>query len=316
MEANARNNILKATGLAILAAALYAISSPFSKILLNDVSPTMMASLLYLGAGIGLMVVTMVRNASGHASTETPLDRSDLPYTVAMIVLDILAPILLMSGLALTSAATTSLLNNFEIVATTVIALVVFREHVSRLLWAAIAVVTLSSIILSVEDIGGFVLSPGALLVLGACICWGLENNCTRRLSSKDPIQITTVKGLFSGLGAMIVALYLGSSFPSPELVALTLLLGFLSYGLSISSYIRAQRDLGASRVSAYYSLAPFIGVAISFVVLDEALTWSFALGLVLMVMGTILVTMDALKAEESGDVGPVENGMAGMTRQ
>ena len=316
MEANARNNILKATGLAILAAALYAISSPFSKILLNDVSPTMMASLLYLGAGIGLMVVTMVRNASGHASTETPLDRSDLPYTVAMIVLDILAPILLMSGLALTSAATTSLLNNFEIVATTVIALVVFREHVSRLLWAAIAVVTLSSIILSVEDISGFVLSPGALLVLGACICWGLENNCTRRLSSKDPIQITTVKGLFSGLGAMIVALYLGSSFPSPELVALTLLLGFLSYGLSISSYIRAQRDLGASRVSAYYSLAPFIGVAISFVVLDEALTWSFALGLVLMVMGTILVTMDALKAEESGDVGPVENGMAGMTRQ
>ena len=300
MEQDTRMKVLKATGLAIAAAALYAISTPFSKILLEGVSPTMMASLLYLGAGIGLLLVSCSRRIMGRESGETPLDRSDLPYTVAMIVLDIAAPILLMTGLTMTSSATTSLLNNFEIVATTVIALVIFRENVSKTLWTAILLVTVSSILLSVDDISGFVLSPGALLVLGACFCWGLENNCTRRLSEKDPIQITTVKGIFSGLGSLAVALYLGNPIPGIALVCITLVLGFLSYGLSISSYIRAQRDLGASRVSAYYSLAPFIGVAIAFVLFRESLGWSFWVALVLMIAGTALVTIDALKTGES----------------
>ena len=138
MEQDTRMKVLKATGLAIAAAALYAISTPFSKILLEGVSPTMMASLLYLGAGIGLLLVSCSRRIVGRESGEAPLDRSDLPYTVAMVVLDIAAPILLMTGLTMTSSATTSLLNNFEIVATTVIALVIFRENVSKTLWTAI----------------------------------------------------------------------------------------------------------------------------------------------------------------------------------
>ena len=300
MEQDTRMKVLKATGLAIAAAALYAISTPFSKILLEGVSPTMMASLLYLGAGIGLLLVSCSRRIMGRESGETPLDRSDLPYTVAMVVLDIAAPILLMTGLTMTSSATTSLLNNFEIVATTVIALVIFRENVSKTLWTAILLVTVSSILLSVDNLSGFVLSPGALLVLGACFCWGLENNCTRRLSKKDPIQITTVKGIFSGLGSLAVALYLGNPIPGIALICITLILGFLTYGLSISSYIRAQRDLGASRVSAYYSLAPFIGVAIAFVLFRESLGWSFWVALVLMIAGTALVTIDALKTGES----------------
>lgn len=300
MEENTRRKIIKATGLAIAAAVLYAMSSPFSKILLDDISPTMMASLLYLGAGMGLLITAFIRKMTGKRSNEIPLDRSDLPFTIAMIVLDIIAPILLMTGLMVTSAATTSLLNNFEIVATTVIALAIFKEHVSPLLWTAIVFVTLSSIILTVDDLSGFVLSPGALLVLGACVCWGLENNCTRKLSQKDPIQITTVKGLFSGFGALIVALLIGSEFPSLVVLIITLILGFLSYGLSITSYIRAQRDLGASRVSAYYSLAPFIGVGISIAVLGEQLDGTFIVALVMMLLGTSLVTIDAMKAETS----------------
>ena len=158
MEQDTRMKVLKATGLAIAAAALYAISTPFSKILLEGVSPTMMASLLYLGAGIGLLLVSCSRRIVGRESGEAPLDRSDLPYTVAMIVLDIAAPILLMTGLTMTSSATTSLLNNCEIVATTVIALVIFRENVSKTLWTAILLVTVSSILLSVDGISGFVL--------------------------------------------------------------------------------------------------------------------------------------------------------------
>lgn len=300
LEQDTRTKILKATGFAIAAAVLYAMSTPLSKVLLDDVSPRMMASMLYLGAGIGLLLVSVTKRTLGHRSGEVPLDRSDLPYTVAMIVLDIAAPILLMTGLTMTSSATTSLLNNFEIVATTVIALVFFRERVSGTLWTAIALVTVSSILLSVDDISGFVLSPGAILVLGACFCWGLENNCTRKLSDKDPVQITTVKGLFSGLGSLAVAMYLGDPVPAMGLICITLVLGFLSYGLSITTYIRAQRDLGASRVSAYYSLAPFIGVAMAFALFSDPLGWSFWIALILMLIGTVLVTKDALGTEAS----------------
>ena len=251
--------VLKATGLAIAAAALYAISTPFSKILLEGVSPTMMASLLYLGAGIGLLLVSCSRRIVGRESGETPLDRSDLPYTVAMIVLDIAAPILLMTGLTMTSSATTSLLNNFEIVATTVIALVIFRENVSKILWTAILLVTVSSILLSVDDLSGFVLSPGALLVLGACFCWGLENNCTRRLSNKDPMETVAIKGIFSGSGGVILGLIVGERLDNLALLIPALILGFFSYGMSIYFYIYAQRYLGAAKTSAYYAVNPFI---------------------------------------------------------
>ena len=168
----------------------------------------------------------------------------------------------------------------------------------------AILLVTVSSVILTVDDLEGLVLSPGALLVLGACLCWGLENNCTRRLSSKDPIQITTVKGIFSGLGSLAIALAIGSHIPSLELIAAALVLGFLSYGLSISTYIRAQRDLGAARVSAYYSLAPFIGVAISVAFLGDSLDISFIVALVVMIAGAILVTLDALTSENRNKEG------------
>lgn len=296
----ARAGTMKATGFAILAAAFYAVCSPFSKMLLDDASPAMMSAFLYLGAGIGLSAFMAFRRAASHHPVENPLRREDLRYAAAMVVLDIIAPMLLMSGLAVTSAATTSLLNNFEIVATTVIALAVFRERVSPMLWAAIMSVTLSSMILSVDGLEGFVLSPGALLILGACVCWGLENNCTRAISERDPIQITSVKGLCSGTGALMVAAAAGSPLPSPELIGAILLLGFVSYGLSISSYIRAQRGLGAARVSAYYSLAPFIGVAISFLVLDESVAASFEIALAFMAIGTVLTTADAMRSEKT----------------
>ena len=152
---------------AILAAALYAINLPLSKLLLTAVSPTMLAALLYLGAGIGLYLFT------GRKKVDNPLTRSELPYTVGMIVLDIAAPILLMFGLRHTGSANASLLNNFEIVATSLIALLVFREVLSRRLWLAIVLVTLASILISFEGEGAFQFNWGSLLVLGAAVCWG-----------------------------------------------------------------------------------------------------------------------------------------------
>lgn len=186
---------------AVLAAALYALNSPVSKLLLDKISPTMMAAFLYLGAGIGLAIVRLVQRGMGKDQKEKPLTRKDLPYTIGMVVLDIAAPIFLMIGLTRTTAANASLLNNFEIVATSVIALCIFKEAISKRLWAAIVLVTISSIVLSVKDMSSFSFSFGSIFVLLACVCWGFENNCTRMISNKDPLQIVVIKGFGSRYG-------------------------------------------------------------------------------------------------------------------
>ena len=168
-----------------------------------------MAALLYLGAGIGLSIMRLVQRGMGKGQKEKPLTRKDLPYTIGMVVLDIAAPIFLMIGLTGTTAANASLLNNFEIVATSVIALCIFKETISKRLWGAIVLVTISSLVLSVEDISSFSFSFGSIFVLLACVCWGLENNCTRMISNKDPLQIVVIKGFGSGIGSFVIALVL-----------------------------------------------------------------------------------------------------------
>lgn len=275
---------------AVLAAAFYALNTPLSKLLLVRVAPAMMAAFLYLGAGLGMCLWLLVTRKS-RARTEQPLTRRDLPYTVGMIVLDVAAPIALMTGVARTSAASASLLNNFEIVATSLIALVLFKEAISKRLWLGIFLVTLSSVLLSAQDIRAVSLSAGSLYVLLACVCWGFENNCTRRLSEKDPMEIVAVKGIFSGLGALIVAFVCGAALPDALSIVLALLLGFVAYGLSILFYIYAQRSLGAAKTSAYYAVAPFIGVALSLALFREIPSGWFIAALIVMIAGTWCVT-------------------------
>ena len=286
----------KKTGaaLAILAAALYALNAPFSKLLLNHAGPTMMAAFLYLGAGLGLILYGLAEKALGRQPLRAPLTKKELPYTLAMIALDIAAPILLMLGIARTTAANASLLNNFEIVATSLIALLIFKEQISRRLGLAIALVTVASIILGFEGAGSFTFDVGSLFVLGACICWGFENNCTRMLSSKSSLQITIIKGCFSGLGSLAVALLLGQPLPALGRMLCILALGFVAYGLSINFYIMAQSHLGAAKTSAFYSIAPFLGVAFS-MVLGERPGLQFYLGLLVMVVATRLMIRDTL---------------------
>ena len=279
--------------MAVLAAALYALNSPVSKLLLTEVSSVMMAGLLYLGAGIGLVIVRLVQKQAGIADREEKLKREDAPYTVAMVVLDIAAPICLMIGLTMTTAANASLLNNFEIVATSLIALFIFGEKISKRLWAAIALVTLSSIILTVEDASSFRFSAGSLLVLAACVCWGFENNCTRKISDKDPLQIVVIKGFGSGLGALVIAFAVGEHLPALRYILCALLLGFAAYGLSIFFYIHAQRILGAAKTSTYYAVAPFIGAALSLLIFREMPAGSFWAALLIMAAGTYLASTD-----------------------
>ncbi len=278
---------------ALLAAALYAVNVPFSKLLMEYVGPTMLAGLLYVGAGVG-MGLTML----GKPAPDNLLRREDLPYAIAMVVLDIAAPIFLMYGISLTSSANVSLLNNFEIVATSVIALAVFREKISGRLWAAIGLVVLSGVILGFEGAGGFVLNRGSLFVLGACLCWGIENNCTRSISGRSSRQIVVVKGLGSGLGGVLVAMAAGEAFPAPLFLLLTMGLGFVAYGLSINFYILAQKDIGAAKTSAFYSIAPFLGVGFSFLFLGEQPGGQFYLALAVMALGTLLMVKDTLGQE------------------
>ena len=239
-----KQHMKKAAFFAVLAAALYALNAPVSKLLLRNAPPTMMAGFLYLGAGIGMGILGLIRKRTGQAKKEIRLSKKDLPYTLGMIMLDIAAPIFLMIGLKQTTAANASLLNNFEIVATSLIAMLFFREMISRQLWIAIFLITLSSARLTVEDAGAFRFSAGSLFVLLAATCWGLENNCTRKLSQSDPLEIVVVKGLCSGAGSIMIGLAAGESFPVIRDILLILLLGFIAYGLSIYFYVYAQRDL------------------------------------------------------------------------
>lgn len=271
---------------AILAAALYAVNSPFSKLLLADMPPTLMAGFLYIGAGLGMGVVALLRKTHTNEAREGRLTRAELPYTIAMIVLDIAAPIFLLVGLQSTTAASASLLNNFEIVATAILALALFKEKISPRLWLGILFVVLSCVLLSFEDLAGFRLSHGSLFILLACVCWGFENNCTRKISSKDPLQIVLLKGIFSGLGSVIIGLCIGERVSSIPVLFAVLCVGAVAYGFSIFFYVHAQRLLGAARTSAYYAIAPFIGTILSLIIFQEIPPVSYFVALVLMIVG------------------------------
>ena len=285
------NRNARGVAFAVLAATFYALNSPLSKLLLRSVSTTMMAAFLYLGAGLGMLLLRGVQRASGHAPHERRLTRSDLPYTAGMVALDIAAPIALMAGISRTSAANASLLNNFEIVATALLAWAIFGEAISRKLWLGIALVTLSSLLLCAQDVQSLSFSAGSLFVLLACTCWGLENNCTRKLSDKDPLEIVVIKGVCCGLGSLGIALTLGEPLPALVPMLLALGLGFVAYGLSIALYIYAQRELGAAKTSAYYAVAPFIGTALSLLIFREMPTPGFLLALLVVLAGTYVVT-------------------------
>ena len=293
MNSAEKGSRLGAVVYALAAACFYAINIPLSKLLLDSVSPTVTAALLYLGAGLGVGVMYLFRFRDEPKSER--LCKSDLPYTVGMVVLDIIAPILLMLGIKYGTSSNASLLGNFEIVATTLIALLVFKEKVSKRLFIAIGLITLASAVLTFEGSGSFEFSAGSLLVLGAASCWGLENNCTRGISDKSTYQIVTIKGLCSGTGSMITAIVIGERLPAIKYIAAAIALGFVAYGLSIFTYIRAQKALGAAKTSAYYAAAPFIGALLSLVILKEALSASYFAALIIMLIGTAFVVMDTL---------------------
>lgn len=275
---------------ALAAAALFGMSAPLSKLFLGEVEPVALAAFLYLGSGLGLLLLKLSQRVWGTAvPPETPIGKEDIPWLAGAIVAGgIAAPIVLLFSLRETAAATASLLLNFEGVATTLIAAFAFKEAVTRRAWAAIITITAATILLSYSPGSSWGFSFGALGILLACVLWGIDNNFTRNISGKDPLTIVIVKGLAAGLFSLLLAMLLGNALPSLRIMLGALLLGSLSYGLSITLFIRGMRHLGAARTSALFSTAPIAGVLLSLLLFSETPSLLFLLALPLMIGGAI----------------------------
>ena len=251
--------------LALLSAVLFGISTPFAKLLLDGMTPQMAAGLLYLGSGTGLALVLAARRALRLPThDEAPLTRADVPCLLAVIASGgVAGPLLLMIGLARTDAASASLLLNLESIATLLIAWVVFRENVDRRLMLGALAIVLGAGVLSWQ--GHATLAPGALYIAAACLCWGIDNNLSGRLSAADPVRIAMIKGVAAGSVNLLVALLVQhAGLPGAGIAAGAAVVGFLGYGVSLVLFMLGLRHLGAARTGAYFALAPFMGAVMS----------------------------------------------------
>lgn len=275
---------------ALLAAIFFGASAPISKLLLDDISPIFLAAFLYLGSGTGV-TLTKLTQRMRFKTSEAAIKPEDIKWLAGAIISGgIAAPIVLMVSLQNTPASTASLLLNFEGVGTTLIALLFFKEAISRRAWTAILVITIASIFLSTDFKSGFSLSLGALGTILACFLWGLDNNFTRNISGKDPLSIVAWKGLVAGTFSFLLAFFLGDQLPSLTTIFYTLILGFVSYGLSTILFIRSMRGLGAARTSALYGTAPLAGVLLSIVIFREFPSFLFIIAAILMIGGALLL--------------------------
>jgi drug/metabolite transporter (DMT)-like permease len=258
--------------IALLSAVLFGASTPIAKIMLGDVTPWMMAGLLYLGAGLGLAVLHGSRSILRLPAVEAPLRYSDMPWLAAIVISGgIFGPLFLMFGLARIDASGASLLLNLEGLATMSIAWLVFRENAGRRLLLGAFAILAGAALLSWQ--GTAALDWGAFLIAAACISWGIDNNLTRKLSFADPVQIAMLKGLCAGTVNLALALAQGSALPGCSMVLAAGAVGFFGYGVSLVLFVLALRHLGTARTGAYFSSAPFIGALLSVTWLSEPVT-------------------------------------------
>ncbi|HET6545815.1 MAG TPA: EamA family transporter [Rhodanobacteraceae bacterium] len=273
---------------ALAAAALFGASTPCAKALLGNVAPILLAGLLYLGSGIGLGLVRLLRDGSWRAAQ---LPRTQWPWLLGAIGIGgVLGPVLLMSGLMRTSATSASLLLNLEAVLTALLAWIVFRENAGRRIVLGMALIVAGGVVLAwprvEQDVGT---GWGALMIVGACLCWALDNNLTRKVSASDALFIAGLKGLVAGVVNIALALLLGAAFPSAAIAGAAMLVGLLGYGISLVLFVLALRGLGAARTGAYFSTAPFIGAAIAIIGFGENGSPAFWLAAALMGAGVWL---------------------------
>ena len=287
--------------LALAAALLFGVSAPFAKLLLRGAAPQLLAGVLYLGSGLGLGAVWLARRR--RQSREAPLTRHDAPWFAGAIAFGgVLGPLLLMTGLARTPASSASLLLNLEGVFTAALAWFVFRENFDRRIALGMVAIVAGGAVLSWSgrvELGGL---GGPLLVAGATFCWAVDNNLTQKVSAGDPVQIAMLKGLVAGSVNTSIALALGAAWPTLPRLAGALVLGFLSYGVSLALFVLALRLLGTARTGAYFSSAPFVGAVVSLLVFRERPGLAFAAAAALMGLGVWLHVTERHEHEHHHD--------------
>lgn len=272
---------------ALGAAALFGASTPLAKALLGEISPWLLAGLLYLASGIGLAAIVGWRRWRS-AAEGAPLRAADLPWLIATIFAGgIGGPVLLMFGLAETQAATAALLLNLESVFALAIAWLVFHEFVDLRIGLGAAAVVAGGVVLSWSGRAGFAWAN--LWIVAACFAWAIDDNLTRKISGVDPLRLTAIKGLAAGAVNVGFALARGGNFPSLTAIAGAGIVGFFGYGVSLSLFVVALRELGAARTMAYFSTAPFVGAALAIVGFGEPVTGAFLAAAALMAAGVVL---------------------------
>ena len=277
---------------ALLAAALFGATTPLAKMLLGSLSLFMVAGLFYLGSGVGLAIgifIQRLRRTTGERHNESRIHVSEVPWLLGAIAAGgIAGPALLMLGLSTTPATTSSLLLNLEGVFTAVIAWVVFRENVDLQIFLGMVAIVAGGVVLSWQP-GATGVSIGALLVVGACVAWAVDNNLTRRVATNDAMVIACLKGLVAGAANLSIALLLGGHLPRVGNIAASMLTGFAGYGLSLVLFVVALRNLGTARTGAYFSVAPIFGVSLSLVLWPELPSVPFWIAASLMALGICL---------------------------
>jgi drug/metabolite transporter (DMT)-like permease len=288
---------------AIAAAVLFGLSSPLAKTLIGSIDPWLLAGILYLGSGLGMTIIQIIRTFTKREPTQNKVAVKEIPWLLGVIFFGgILGPVLLMYGLSLTPASTSSLLLNLEGVFTAGLAWLVFKEHYDRRIVIGMIAIIVGGAVLSWAP--GITLKSlaGPLLVAAACFCWGVDNNLTRKISLNDPILITMIKSIVAGTTNLLLALSIGARLPNTNFLMEAGVLGFFCYGLSIVCFILALRWLGASRTGAYFSAAPFVGAFVAIGILEEPITPRLAVAAILMGLGIYLHLTEKHEHEHTHD--------------
>jgi drug/metabolite transporter (DMT)-like permease len=280
----------------LISAALFGLSAPLAKLLLGDISPVVLAGLLYIGAFLGLFGYSLISaKLTRRMETSPALERTDIPWLAGAILAGgVLAPISMMMGLNLVSGFSASLLLNLEGVCTVIIAVFIFKENVGKRIWLALLLMTVAGVLLSWDSTQGKFSLLGPLLIVLATFCWGIDNNLTRHISDKDPVQITWIKGLLAGTISLFIALTAGLKIHFGSTVIYALLLGALSYGFSLVFFIKALKGLGSSRTGAFFSMGPFIGAVVSILIFRIWNVWVMLPTLDLMAAGVWLILRES----------------------
>ena len=278
-------DIRKGGLLALAAAALFGLSTPAAKAIVGGVAPLILAGLLYLGAGFGLLAWRLVRRESG-----TPLARGDLRWLAGAVLFGGgLGPALLMWGLVRTTGSAASLLLTLEGVFTALIAWTVFAEPFNRRIGLGMAAIFAGAVLLALLGPPGAAAGWGAVAVAGACLCWAIDNNCTARIAQVDAVTLAMIKGLVAGSVNLVLGLAIGGALPAGGALVAAGLVGLLGYGLSLVLFVRALREVGAARTGAFFSTAPFLGAVIGVAALHEPVTVSLLAAGLLMAAGVVL---------------------------